>query len=68
MPIKNIYEYKNINIAKKNKEFYGFWTLRADTRAAMVMEKMTKDGWEPINTTHDFFGNPHLLTFRKKKD
>ena len=63
------YEYKIIDISKKNKEFDGFWPFFIITRrAAMVMEKMTKDGWEPINTTHDFMGNPHIFTFRKKKD
>jgi hypothetical protein len=59
------YEYKTVNLNKRNKGLYGFWTSRFTTRASMAMEKLAKEGWELVNTTSDFVGNPRVLTFRR---
>jgi hypothetical protein len=59
------YEYKTVSLNRKNKGLYGFWTVRLTTRATMAMDKLAKEGWELTGTTHDLFGNPRVLTFRK---
>jgi hypothetical protein len=60
------YEYKIINLQARNKELYSsIWTLKLTTRAGLVMDKLAKDGWELTNTTHNAFGFPMVLTFRK---
>ncbi len=61
------YEYKIINLNRRNKEVNGFWTLRLTNRATEATEKLTKDGWELANTTHNFAGYPVVLTFRRKR-
>ncbi len=59
------YEYKMVNLQARNKGLYGFWTARLTTRASKVIEKMTSEGWELTNTTHNLFGFPMVLTFRR---
>ncbi len=59
------YEYKTVSLNRKNKELYSIWTVRLTTRATMAMDKLAKEGWELTSTTHDLFGNPRVLTFRK---
>ena len=59
------YEYKIVNLQARNKELYSFWTTRLTKRAAVAMEKLAKDGWELTNTTHNLFGYPMVLTFRR---
>lgn len=65
------YEYKTVDLNKRNKEFYSssFWHpfFVISSRATAVMDKLTKDGWEYIDSTHDFLGNPRILRFRRKK-
>jgi len=64
--MENGYEYKTVNLNRSNKEFYGFWTQRLPSRAVKVIDKLTKEGWELANTTHDFMGNQRVLNFRRK--
>jgi hypothetical protein len=64
MSVEN-YKYRVVNLNSKNKDLYSTWTLRLTTRASMAMEKLVNDGWELASTTHDLFGNPRVLTFRK---
>jgi hypothetical protein len=65
--MENGYENKTVNLNKRNKEFYGFWTQRFTSRATAVTEKLSKEGWEYVDATHDYMGNPRILTFRRKK-
>jgi len=58
------HEHKLVDLNKRNKEFYGFWTVRYATRADKVIKKLTNEGWVLVNTTHDFAGNPRILTFK----
>jgi hypothetical protein len=59
------YEYRNVDIRKGNKEFYGFFTRHYKKRWAIVMEKLGNEGWELVNTTQDRYGYPRILTFRR---
>jgi len=59
------YEFRIINLQAINKGLYPFFTLKLTTRMELVMEKLTKEGWELTNTTHNAMGFPMVLTFRR---
>jgi hypothetical protein len=61
------YEYRTIDLGRRNKGLISFWTARATSRAMEVTDKLTRDGWELVNTTSNFMGYPRMLTFRRTR-
>ena len=59
------YEYKTVSLRDSHKEFHSKWVFRISKRMQLVTDKLGKEGWELTNTTHDMWGNPQVLTFRK---